>query len=89
MPDYRIAFKPSAADGLRALPKKDQKRIAARVDALAEDPFPSGAKKLSGKENIYRVRTGDYRVIYEVRKNVLLILVLKIGHRKEVYRRIG
>jgi mRNA interferase RelE/StbE len=83
---YRVEFKPSAARALRILPRDVQPRIADKIDSLAGNPFPSGFKKLHGEENIYRVRVGDYRIIYEVQSAMLVILVLKIGHRREVYR---
>lgn len=83
---YDIQFKPSAANTLRKLPKGVQRRIAARVAALAENPRPRGVEKLAGLDATYRVRVGDYRIIYATRDDVLLVLVLKIGHRREVYR---
>jgi mRNA interferase RelE/StbE len=60
--------------------------LKARIDALAEDPRPQGIEKLSAEDNLYRIRSGDYRVIYEIRDAELLILVAKVGHRREVYR---
>ena len=89
MAAYRIFWKPSAAKSLGTFPRKDQKRIATKVDALANNPFPTGTKKLSGEENLFRVRVGDYRIIYQVRERVLLLLVVKVGRRKEVYRRFS
>ncbi len=87
MPDWKIEWKPKASKIFMELPKNRQRQIAAKVDALANDPTPHGSRKLSGKENIHRLRIGDYRVIYKIRKKVLVILVLIIGHRKEVYRK--
>ncbi len=83
---YRIEFKPSAAKEFSQLPKNIQKRIAAKVNTLADNPRPRGVEKLEGRENRYRIRVGDYRVIYEIHDEVLLVLVVRIGHRREVYR---
>ncbi len=83
---FRIEWKPSAANNLKVLPKKEQRRIAKKVDSLAIDPTPTDVKKLSVVENMYRVRTGDYRILYDVRKKILVILELRIGHPKNVYR---
>ena len=83
---YRIEFKPSAVKSLAALPKKIQRRIAVKVDALAEDPHPRGVESLKGRDNLHRIRVGDYRIIYEVQDEVLLVLVVRVGHRKEIYR---
>jgi mRNA interferase RelE/StbE len=83
---YSVEFKPSAARALRRLARDVQSRIAEKIDSLARNPFPRGVSKLQGEENTYRVRVGDYRIIYEVQSRVLLVLVLKIGHRREIYR---
>ena len=83
---YRIEFKPSAAKEFSQLPKNIQKRITAKVNTLADNPRPRGVEKLEGRENRYRIRVGDYRVIYEIHDEVLLVLVVRIGHRREVYR---
>ena len=83
---YRIEFKPSAAKEFSQLPKNIQKRIAAKVNTLADNPRPRGVEKLEGRENRYRIRVGDYRVIYEIHDEVLLVLVVRIGHCREVYR---
>jgi mRNA interferase RelE/StbE len=78
---YRIEFKPSAARSLGKLPAQTRKRIAAKVNALAKNPRPPGVEKLSGAESLCRIRVGDYRIIYEIQDQVLLILVVKVGHR--------
>jgi mRNA interferase RelE/StbE len=83
---YTIQFKPAAFRQLEKLPGDVQKRIVARIEMLPEDPFPPGCKKLSGLADTWRIRAGDYRVLYQVHRGVLLILVLGIGHRREVYR---
>jgi mRNA interferase RelE/StbE len=84
--NYSLKIKPSAAKELETLPKKDRQRVAARIQALATNPRPPGCEKLSGQDNLYRVRQGDYRILYTVDDRALLIVVYKIGHRREVYR---
>ena len=86
MPRYTILLAPSAERDLAALDKPVLRRVAARIDALAENPRPSGVKKLQGDANTWRLRAGDYRIIYTIEDNRLVILVVKIGHRREVYR---
>jgi mRNA interferase RelE/StbE len=83
---YEVAFKPSAFRSLANLPKPAQKRILVKIESLAEKPFPPGVKKLKGEEDLYRIRAGDYRVIYQVQSELLLVLVVRIGHRKEIYQ---
>ena len=87
MTAYAIEFRPAALRELEALPRNDQKRIKNRIAALALDPFPSGCKKLKGFE-WFRVRAGDYRVIYQVQQQHLVVLIITIGHRSDVYRRL-
>jgi mRNA interferase RelE/StbE len=86
---YRIEFSPAADRQFRKLPQEIQLRLKPRLDGLMNNPFPRGIKKLSGEENLYRLQMGDYRIIYQVQQKVLLVLVVKFGHRKEVYRRIS
>ena len=83
---YRIEVAPSAARQLRKLDPVARRRVQAALELLAQHPRPSGAKKLAGGDGEWRVRTGDYRIIYEIRDDVLLVLVLAFGHRREVYR---
>jgi mRNA interferase RelE/StbE len=85
MASYELKFKKSVAKDLRAFPKTDVKRIMQRILSLADDPRPTGCEKLSGQER-YRVRQGTYRIIYEISDSTLTILVVKIGHRREIYR---
>ena len=85
MASYSIEIKRSAAKELTQLPPKDRGRIVARIQALADDPRPVGAEKLSGQDR-YRVRQGAYRILYEIEDQVLRIMVVKIGHRRDVYR---
>lgn len=86
-PTYRIEVAPAAARQLRKLDHPARRRVQAAVELLASDPRPPGAKKIVGGEGEWRVRTGDYRIVYEVRDQVLLVLVLAVGHRRDVYRR--
>lgn len=84
---YRIEVAPAALRQLRKLERVAQRRIQAAIELLADEPRPSGAKKLVGGDGEWRVRTGDYRIVYETHDGVLLILVVAIGHRRDIYRR--
>ncbi len=83
---YLVELRPAAVRALRRLTPSDRRRIAARIDSLAMAPRPPGAKLLSGPDRFYRVRVGDFRVIYQVKDEVLQVVVIRIGHRREVYR---
>jgi mRNA interferase RelE/StbE len=85
MASYELVFKRSVAKDLRELPKADVKRILQRIRSLADDPRPPGCEKLSGQER-YRIRQGAYRIVYEIDDHVLIVLVVKVGHRPDVYR---
>lgn len=85
MARYSLVFKRSVAKDLRAFPARDVKRILERIDALAADPRPPGCEKLSGKES-YRVRQGAYRIIYLVEDKEVCVVVVKVAHRRDVYR---
>lgn len=85
MASYSLEIKRSAVKELAQVPPKDRGRVIARIRALAEDPRPHGAEKLSGLER-YRVRQGVYRLLYEIEDHVLRIIVVRIAHRREVYR---
>ena len=84
---YRIEVAPGAIRQLRKLEPSARRRVQAAIELLADQPRPSGAKRLVGGNGEWRVRTGDYRVVYEVRDDVLLVLVVAIGHRREIYQR--
>lgn len=84
---YEVELTSSAARALRKLERPVQVRIARAIESLAADPRPSGVVKLSGDENLYRIRSGDYRIIYEIVDRVLTVLVIAIGHRREIYRK--
>ena len=83
---HRIVFAPRAERDFRVLAPEAQRRLKPRIDALAREPRPRGVETLKGEENLLRLRVGVYRVIYQVEPKRLVILVLKIGHRREVYR---
>lgn len=87
MANYKIEISSSAEKTLKKIPKKDILKVVQTIQQLAIDPHPQGSRKLQGEENVYRVRQGNYRVIYEVQNKKLLILVLKIGHRKDIYKK--
>lgn len=84
---YRITLAPSAARQLRKQDPQVRRRIQAALELLADDPRPPAATRLVGGAGEWRVRTGDYRVIYEVHDDELLVLVLQLGHRRNVYQR--
>ena len=83
---YAIDFVPSARRELQKLPREVQLKLNQRIDSLSLDPRPRGSKKLKGGDELWRIRMGDYRVVYEVRDKVLLILVVRVAHSREVYR---
>ena len=83
---YQIEFTGSAARALSKFNETLQFRITAKIDALANQPRPPGVEKLHGRQNRYRLRVGDYRVIYEIQDRILLVLIVDIGHRREIYR---
>ena len=86
MGKYRIVFRKSVARDLRPIPNRDLRKILATIESLSEDPRPSGVEKLSGQDR-YRLRQGNYRIIYEINDKEVVVLVVKVGHRKDVYRR--
>ena len=83
---HRVELLPSAARAFAKLDARARRRIARRIDSLAVDPRPSGAQKLRGADDIWRLRVGDFRVLYSIHDQLLLVLVIKIGHRRDVYR---
>lgn len=82
---YQIEFAKRAAKQFKALPIKEQERLQPKIDALATEPRPGGVVKLSGEEDLYRIRVGNYRILYAIQDAQLLVLVVKVGHRREVY----
>jgi mRNA interferase RelE/StbE len=83
---YRVEFTPRAVREFKTLDKGLQNRLARRIDALAANPRPQGIKKLSGEDDLYRLRVGDYRVLYQIQEQKLIVLVVGLGHRSEIYR---
>jgi mRNA interferase RelE/StbE len=86
MANYKILISLSAEKALKKLPKKDLPKVVNAIQALATNPFPAMCRKLAGEDSVYRIRQGKYRIIYEIVKRQLIIQVLKIGHRKDIYR---
>lgn len=85
MDGYRLLIKASAVKELEEVPRRDRPRVAARISALADDPRQRGCEKLSGAER-YRVRQGNYRIVYDVDDAAMEVTIYKIGHRRDVYR---
>jgi mRNA interferase RelE/StbE len=82
---YKIAIKNSAAKELARIQPKDRARIVERIRSLADNPRPPQAKKLSGEEK-YRIRQGDYRILFQIHEDIVTVMVVKIAHRRDVYR---
>ena len=87
MANYRIEIKPSAAREIEDVgSKQDRQRIVDRIRTLAANPRPPGYEKMAGQARRYRIRIGRYRVVYSIEDDILLVLVVRVGHRKDVYR---
>jgi mRNA interferase RelE/StbE len=84
---YRVEIARRAVKTLMALPRREQQRIRAAIDLLADTPRPPGCRALAGESDVYRVRVGDYRIVYEVLDDRLIVHVVRVGHRRDVYRR--
>ena len=85
--EYRIQFLPAASKQFKGFPSRVQVRLRTRIDALAEDPRPPGCVKLSGERGIYRIRVGDYRVLYQVKDDEVVIIVVRVAQRKKAYEK--
>ena len=85
MVNYKILIKPSAVKELNKIPKKELSKITDKINSLSQDPRPSGCEKLA-VQNAYRIRQGSYRIIYIIEDDKLVVLVIKVGHRRDVYR---
>ena len=85
MASYRLLIKPSAVKELEALPAQDRRRLVTRLKRLSTDPRPAGSERLSASD-LYRIRQGNYRVLYSMDDRERIVLVIKIGHRRNVYR---
>ncbi len=83
---YEVEITPAAKRQIKKLTKSIQQLIVERLEELVDNPRPPGVIKMEAEENLYRVRVGDYRIIYEIQDSVLLIVVVKVGHRANVYR---
>lgn len=86
---YSVEFRPAVLKSLEKLPRKDLVRLKRRIDELGADPSDPAATKLKGDNTFHKIRVGDYRIIYEIQEARLVILVVKIGHRRDVYRNLG
>jgi len=86
MASYRVEITASAEKALASLPKADMNRVVRAIAALAQVPRPGGCRKLRGHEDVYRIRVGLYRVIYSIDDRRIIVVVLKLGHRKDAYR---
>ena len=83
---YEILYKKSVDKDLRKLPANIRRQIVNKIQALSTSPHPHGSTKLRGSNDLYRIRYADYRIIYQIKDSQLTILVIKVGHRKEIYR---
>jgi len=86
MRTYSVDVSATAERQIRRLPRPDQLRVIRRIQGLATDPRPSGSRKLSGFDDVFRVRVGRYRILYAIEDKRLVVIVLKVGDRKDVYR---
>jgi mRNA interferase RelE/StbE len=82
---YELFIKPSASKEIEALSKQERRRIVAKIASLSRDPRPPNCEKLSGQDR-YRLRQGNYRILYEIQDLALVVVVVKVGHRRDVYR---
>ena len=85
---YSVEFRPAVLKSLKRLPKKDLRRIKKRIDEVAENLPDPVTTKMKGNNSFHRIRSGDYRIIFEIHDDRLVILVVKIGHRKDIYKRL-
>ena len=86
---YRIKVQRSAAKALKKIPKPDRKRISKKIDSLAEKLPSTDTTKMKGNNPFHKIRVGDYRIVYEIQDDLLLILIVKVGHRKDIYRNLS
>ena len=85
---YSVEFRPAVLKGMKQLPKKDLRRIKKKIDDLSENLPDPATTKMKGNNPFHRVRTGNYRIVYQIFEDRLVILIVKIGHRKDVYKRL-
>ena len=86
MPSYKVLWKRSAVKELKQLPKEVIKKISQTVTDLSGDPLPVGVRKLTGSEHTFRIRLGDYRIVYSLLSGELTIEIIRVGHRKDIYK---
>jgi len=86
MTSYDIEITRTAEKQLEGLPREEQRRVARAIVALADQPKPRGSRKLTGYDDVFRIRVGRYRVLYSISDRKLIIIILKLGHRRDVYR---
>ena len=86
MADYEIEITRTAEKRLKKLPRQDQKRVVDAMLALSSEPWPRGARKLQGYKDVFRIRVGSYRILYSVEERKLIIIILKVGHRGDIYQ---
>ena len=89
MASFRIHWKRSTKKDLRKIPKTEVEKIIRAVEDLSKNPRPESSNKLSGSEYTHRIRVGTYRIIYEIHENEVVVQIVKVGHRKDVYRQKG
>ena len=87
MAKYRIEISRTAEKQLRKLRQEDQRRVVEAMVSLGNDPYPKGSRKLTGYDDVFRIRVGEFRILYSVSAKKLIIIILKIGRRKDVYRK--
>ncbi|MFW6286473.1 MAG: type II toxin-antitoxin system RelE family toxin [Candidatus Sumerlaeota bacterium] len=85
MASYKVVFRKSVSKDLKGIPRQDIRRILKTIESLADEPRPPGCKKLSGQER-YRIRQGNYRILYSIADERLIVCVVQVGHRRDVYR---
>jgi len=85
---FSLRYKSSVKKELRKLTQTDRIALVYKIELLRQEPRPEGSAKLKGSRDLFRIRHGDYRVIYQIRKNVLLIIIIRIGHRREIYKNL-
>ncbi len=88
-PRYHVEFTRPALKEFHDLPRRVQERIGPRIGALAENPRPHGVEKLEGEEDLYRIRVGDYRVVFAIHDDRLIVVVVRVANRRDAYRRRG
>lgn len=84
--DFEIIFSPQARQSLKKIPPNIQQRLLKKISLLSQNPRPSGVKVLKGEKGLLRIRVGDYRIIYTIENKLLIITIIQIGHRREIYR---